>query len=241
MVTRFLTNIRHHIIDNLKLPSNPEVWSIEPGIISDERYWGSMGAKVTYTTKNKTYMELNKKDSEHTHLCVSADSDNIFGSKSGCFDLIVVFYSFETYYNQQSYPKIMNNIKKYLKSGGNVIIAGFDGERIDQDLDHYVRMEKYYKNSLIWSMEKDYDKEYNLNRPNYGFNIKYSFGKGHNKTKPLINFDHIQDSSSKYSLKVESLYPYELYTRAYRIAGIDSLTKQERDLCYYNNFLVMTN
>jgi len=246
MVSRFLNNISHKVISEIVPNNNFDVLMLDVGFDDFNKFWSKFNTDriIGVDSKNKNLDVLTFRG-KHDYILTDAKKnifeDHEFTSKiqkKYSFDIVTSFYSIERYFDSYtSYNNLMTNVSSNLKKGGYFVIIGFSGEKINTLLSQNPLIEKYYKRSFIWSIEKNYD-TYDLNKPNFDVNIKYSVLKGLIKNKCLSNFDYIVDTAQNYNLEVISQKSLENYYGNNHTRN-QELTKSELDLCFLNDVLVL--
>lgn len=253
MVSRFLNRINRKVVfEYISLEEKGlKVLMLDIGMNDYNRFWNGIDTSLIIgIDSKKDNIDVLSLQGKHNYILADVKTD-LFQNKEftskvqnkRSFDIITSFYSLERYFDSKdSYHNLMNNASANLKEGAYFIIIGFSGERVNTLLSKTPKVERYYKNSLIWAMEKNYI-DYNLNKPNFGVTIKYSVLKGLVKDKQLTNLDYVVDTASDYGFDVISQIPLEKYYTCLQNEKrgyiSQEMTNYERELCFLNDIVVL--
>ena len=154
------------------------------------------------------------------------------------FDVVSVFFELERFFEKEKYfQNLMDNASLNLKTNGFLILAGFDGEKINEVMNRKTFISGKYKQRTLWTMQKDYLGDYNINKPNFNKYIKLTYsGKPGIRRKALVNMDYIVEMAPLYKLKLVEILPFKIIYD--RLEFKPMLSRSEKELCFYNTALI---
>jgi len=159
------------------------------------------------------------------------------------FDIITCFFTIQQYYEDEySLRGIFQNISDNLKMNGKYVCTILNGRKVFEKLLKQNQIEGIDKkdDKVIWSINKEFrNKTYDINKPNYNYEIEFYLNNNGNEMKikeNLVNIEYIIKIGEEYGLELEMNKDFEeIYKEKenkYKLSEI------EKELSFMYNALV---